>query len=56
MSWIDKVEYCFEKDKKKNFLKLEALGNYDISTIGKKIKTLDSIRYLVQNNFLENYQ
>jgi peptidoglycan/xylan/chitin deacetylase (PgdA/CDA1 family) len=51
MSWIDKVEYCFEKDKKKNFLKLEALGNYDISTIGKKIKTLDSIRYLVKKNF-----
>ena len=51
MSWIDKVEYCFEKDKKKKFLKLDTLGNYDISSLEKKIKTLNSIRYLVKKNY-----
>ena len=37
MSWIDKIEYCFEKDKKMRSLEVNNIGNFDISTIKRKL-------------------
>ena len=51
MSWIDKIEYCFELDKKLRFLEINDFGNFDISTIEKKIKCLEIIRAKVKSNF-----
>lgn len=51
MSWIDKIEYCFESDKKLRSLEINDFGNFDISTIEKKIKCLEIIRTKVKSNF-----
>ena len=56
MSWIDKIEYCFEKDKKMRSLEVNNIGNFDISTIKKKIDCLDVIRSKVKSNFKINVE
>ncbi len=51
MSWIDKIEYCFELDKKIKSLEVNNFGKFDISSIEKKIKCLELIRSKVKSNF-----
>lgn len=54
MSWIDKIEYCFEKKINKRSLQINKFGKFDISTLEKKIKSLDLIRSKVKSNFKIN--
>lgn len=50
MSWIDKVEYCFEIGFALNKIFIKDFGIFDISTIKKKMTVLNQIRFTIKNN------
>jgi peptidoglycan/xylan/chitin deacetylase (PgdA/CDA1 family) len=50
MSWIDKVEYCFEKTKISFLLLPWNKLKTDISSTCKKIKVLNEIRFIIKKN------
>ena len=54
MSWIDKIEYCFEKNIDLKRIYLDKLGQFDISSLQKKKLALDQIRKIVKKNYPQN--
>ena len=50
MSWIDKIEYCFELTDQKSIF-LSETRELNLSTNHRKIESLEKIRKIVKNNF-----
>ena len=54
ISWIDKIEYAFEKKKEGEILLPYAMKKVKFNSINSKIKILNNIRKIVKSNFKIN--
>ena len=45
-SWIDKIEYCFEKNIDLKRIYLDKLGQFDISSLQKKLALIKYVKLL----------